>query len=200
MYSLGLANTESLRRSCAVAKPSSNSLLAISPITQKIYILRKTRVMLDSDLALLYGVTTKNLNRAVKRNGDRFPSDFLFRLTAKEILNLRCQSGTSSLKIHGGRRYSPNAFTEHGVAMLSSVLSSSRAVQVNIAIMRAFLQLRAMLSTHDDLRRKILEMEKSYDSKFHAVFATLRQMLETPVPRKQQIGFHSRSDINTRAN
>jgi hypothetical protein len=94
----------------------------------------------------------------------------------------------------------PNAFTEHGVAMLSSVLQSGRAVQVNIAIMRAFLQLRSMLSTHEDLRRKILEMEKRYDGKFHAVFATLRQMLETPVPRKRQIGFHSQANGNARAN
>ena len=198
--SLGVLRWSLKKRVSAVAKSPSHSLLAVSPITQKIYILRKTRVMLDSDLALLYGVTTKNLNRAVKRNQNRFPSDFLFQLTAKEILNLRCQSGTSSLKIHGGRRYSPNAFTEHGVAMLSSVLSSKRAVQVNIAIIRAFLQLRAMLSTHQDLRRKILEMEKSYDSKFHAVFATLRQMLEAPVPRKRQIGFHSHNALNARAN
>ena len=149
--------------------------------------------MLDSDLAQLYRVTTKNLNKAVKRNADRFPSDFMFQLKSKETENLRFQSGTSSLAIHGGRRYRPYVFTEHGVAMLSSVLHSDRAVQVNIAITRAFLQLRAMLATHEDLRRKITEMEKRYDSKFHAVFATLRQMLETPIPPKRQIGFHSRT-------
>jgi len=100
----------------------------------------------------------------------------------------------NSNPIHGGRRYRPYAFTEHGYAMLSSVLHSDRAVQVNIAIMRAFLQLRAMLATHEDLRRKIAEMEKRYDSKFHAVFATLRQMLETPIPPKRQIGFHRQTE------
>jgi hypothetical protein len=144
--------------------------LPAAPISHKIYFLRKTRIVLDSDLASLYGVTTFNLNKAVRRNIRRFPKDFMFR---------------------GGSRYLPFAFTEHGVAMLSSILRSDRAVQVNIAIMRAFLQLRAMLATHEDLRRKILEMEKRYDSKFHAVFATLRQMLETPIPPKRQIGFHS---------
>jgi hypothetical protein len=163
-------------------------------ITQKIYFLRGTRVMLDSDLAQLYGVTTKNLNKAVRRNEDRFPSDFMFRLRAAETKILRFQSGTSSGSAHGGRRYSPYVFTEHGIAMLSSVLRSARAVQVNIAIMRAFVQLRAMLATHEDLRRKIDEMEKRYDSQFHAVFATLRQMLEMPVPAKRQIGFHTGSE------
>jgi ORF6N domain len=170
----------------------ANQLIPAALIGRKIYFFRGTRVMLDSDLAQLYRVTTKNLNKAVKRNADRFPADFMFQLELNETENLRFQSGTSSSAIHGGRRYRPYAFTEHGVAMLSSVLRSDRAIQVNIAIMRAFLQLRAMLATHEDLRRKIAEMEKRYDSKFHAVFATLRQMLETPIPPKRQIGFHSR--------
>ena len=174
-------------------KPPANALVSASLVSRKIHFFRGTRVMLDSDLAQLYRVTTKNLNKAVKRNADRFPSDFMFQLKPNETDNLRFQTGTSSLAIHGGRRYRPYAFTEHGVAMLSSVLHSDRAVQVNIAIMRAFLQLRAMLATHEDLRRKITEMEKRYDSKFHAVFATLRQMLETPIPPKRQIGFHSRT-------
>jgi len=171
-------------------KPANNAILPASLISQKIYFLRRTRIMLDSDLARLYQVTTKNLNKAIKRNATRFPSDFMFRLKSKEMEILRFQSGTSNRKAHGGRRYLPYAFTEHGVAMLSSVLRSDRAVQVNIAIMRAFLQLRAMLATHEDLRRKINEMEKRYDAKFHAVFATLRQMLEAPIPPKRQIGFH----------
>jgi hypothetical protein len=175
-------------------KPTRNQLVPTALISRKIYFFRGTRVMLDSDLAQLYRVTTKNLNRAVKRNADRFPADFMFQLKPQEAENLRFQSGTSSLPIHGGRRYRPYAFTEHGVAMLSSVLHSDRAVQVNIAIMRAFLQLRAMLATHEDLRRKIAEMEKRYDSKFHAVFATLRQMLETPIPPKRQIGFHRQAE------
>jgi ORF6N domain len=175
-------------------KPATNALIPTALISRKIYFFRGTRVMLDSDLAQLYRVTTKNLNKAAKRNADRFPADFMFQLKPKETENLRFQSGTSSFAVHGGRRYRPYAFTEHGVAMLSSVLHSDRAVQVNIAIMRAFLQLRAMLATHEDLRRKIKEMEKRYDSKFHAVFATLRQMLETPIPSKRQIGFHSRTN------
>ena len=174
-------------------RPTTNALIPTALISRKIYFFRGTRVMLDSDLAHLYCVTTKNLNKAVKRNTDRFPSDFMFQLKPKETENLRFQSGTSSLAIHGGRRYRPYAFTEHGVAMLSSILHSDRAVQVNIAIMRAFLQLRSMLASHEDLRRKIAEMEKRYDSKFHAVFATLRQMLETPIPTKRQIGFHART-------
>ena len=135
-------------------KHITNQLVPTALISGKIYFFCGTRVMLDSDLAQLYRVTTKNLNRAVKRNADRFPADFMFQLKPKEAENLRFQSGTSSLPIHGGRRYRPYAFTEHGVAMPSSVLQSDRAVQVNIASMRAFLQIRAMLATNEDLRRK----------------------------------------------
>jgi ORF6N domain len=171
-------------------KPIPTAIVPTALISQRIYVIRNTRIMLDADLAALYGVTTKNLNKAVKRNGNRFPSDFMIRLKPKEVESLRFQTGTSTANAHGGRRYLPYAFTEHGVAMLSSVLNSNRAVQVNIAIMRAFLHVRAMLATHEDLRRKITEMEKRYDSKFHAVFATLRQMLETPIPPKRHIGFH----------
>ena len=115
----------------------------------------------------------------------------MFQLNAVEVANLRCQIGTSRTDAHGGRRYAPYAFTEQGIAMLSSVLRSQRAVQVNVAIMRAFLQLRTMLASHEELKRKIDEMEKRYDAKFQSVFATLRQMLETPVPSKKQIGFHA---------
>jgi ORF6N domain len=116
----------------------------------------------------------------------------MFRVTSSELDSLIFQTGISKKKGRGGSRYLPHAFTEHGIAMLSSGPHSDRAVQVNIAIMRAFLQLRAMLATHEDLRRKLAETEKRYDSKFHAVFATLRQMLETPIPPKRQIGFHAR--------
>jgi len=174
-------------------KAPTGGLLPASAVNHKIYFLRKTRVMLDSDLAQLYGVNTSRLNEAVQRNRNRFPKDFMFQLTKKDLQVLRSQFAISKSSGSGGRRFLPYAFTEHGVAMLSSVLHSDRAVQVNIAIMRAFLQIRAMLATHEDLRRKIMEMEKRYDSKFHAVFATLRQMLETPVPPKKQIGFHARS-------
>src|SRR5579859_1083677 len=172
---------------------SITATLPVSAISHKIYFLRKTRVMLDSDLASLYGVTTFNLNKAVRRNIRRFPKDFMFRVTASELDSLIFQTGISKKKGRGGSRYLPHAFTEHGVAMLSSVLHSDRAVQVNIAIMRAFLQLRTMLATHEDLRRKITDMEKRYDSKFHAVFATLRQMLEVPISPKRQIGFNART-------
>ena len=116
----------------------------------------------------------------------------MFQLTEKDLLVLRSQIVISKRSNHGGRRFLPYAFTEHGVAMLSSVLHSDRAIQVNIAIVRAFVPLRSMLATHEDLRRKITEMEKRYDSKFQAVFAALRQMLETPIPPKRQIGFHAR--------
>jgi ORF6N domain len=167
-------------------------------IAKSIYFLRGSRVMLDSDLAALYRVTTKSLNRAVKRNSERFPADFMFQLTEKEAEVLRCQSGTSKTAGRGGRRYLPYAFTEHGIAMLSSVLSSERAVQMNIAIMRAFLQLRAMLATHEDLKRKIVHMEKRYDARFQAIFAALREMLNEPEPPKRQIGFHVQADKKSR--
>jgi hypothetical protein len=168
------------------------STTAIVPgrIENKIYFLRGQKVMLSPDLAVLYAVPARALVQAVKRNKTRFPRDFMFQVDSREAKILKSQTVISSWG--GARRALPYAFTEQGIAMLSSVLRSKRAVQVNIAIMRAFLQLRAMLATHEDLRRKIDEMEKRYDSQFHAVFATLRQMLETPIPAKRQIGFHAR--------
>ncbi len=178
--------------------PSENSIVPIGLITQKIYFVRSARVMLDADLARLYGVATKNLNKAVKRNMRRFPQDFMFQLSPYEMRNLRFQIGTSR-KGQGGRRYAPYAFTEQGIAMLSSVLRSARAVQVNVAIMRTFVRLREMLATHDELRRKINAMEKRYDARFQAVFATIRQMLETPVPAKKPIGFHAKLELTTNA-
>lgn len=170
---------------------SQNAIVPTALISQKIYFVRSTRVMLDADLARLYGVATKNLNKAVKRNANRFPSDFMFQLSLKELRNLRFQTGTSK-PAPGGRRYVPYVFTEQGVAMLSSVLRSSRAVQVNVAIMRTFVRLREMLATHEELRRKIDALEKRYDARFQAVFETIRQMLETPIPAKKPIGFHAR--------
>ena len=130
--------------------------------------------------------------QAVKRNESRFPEDFLFQLNSEEMKNLKSQSVTSSWG--GARRARPYAFTEQGVAMLSSVLRSDRAVQVNIAIMRAFVQLRSMLATHEELRRKIEAMERKYDARFQAVFATIKQMLETPIPPRRTIGFHPTPD------
>ena len=144
--------------------------------------------MLDRDLADLYGVETKLLKRTVRRNIDRFPSDFMFELTKKELENWRCQFGTSN-NIKMGLRYSPMAFTEQGVAMLSSVLNSKRAIQVNIQIMRAFTMLRSMLATHDDLRRKIEDMESKYDKQFRIVFQAIKQLLKEDDQPKRKIGF-----------
>jgi len=174
--------------------PSQNAVVPTALISQKIFFIRGTRVMLDADLARLYGVATKNLNKAVKRNASRFPSDFMFQLSPKEVHSLWFQAGTSKPG-RGGRRYAPYVFTEQGVAMLSSVLRSSPAVQVNVAIMRTFVRLREMLTTHEELRRKIDAMEKRYDARFQVVFETIRQMLETPIPARKPIGFHTRLEL-----
>jgi len=146
-------------------------------------------VLLDADLAELYGVETKTLNRAVKRHRDRFPPDFMFQLTGEEAGKLRYQIGTSSW---GGRRYLPQAFTEQGVAMLSSVLHSKRAVMVNVEIMRAFVRIRRILATHADLARKLAALEKRYDAQFKAVFDAIRELMAPPEPpKKRRIGFLS---------
>lgn len=143
--------------------------------------------MLDRDLAELYEVDTRQLTRQVKRNIDRFPEDFMFQLTKEELQNLMCQNGTSSW---GGTRKLPYAFTEQGVAMLSGVLHSKRAIKVNIQIMRAFIQLKRMLLTNVGLRRKIEEMEKKYDKQFAIVFQAIKQLLEPPpIKPKPPIGF-----------
>ena len=159
-------------------------------IETHIFMIRGQKVMVDADLADLYRVPTKVFNQAVKRNLKRFPKDFMFRLTAKEMKILRSQIVTSSW---GGRRTLPYAFTEQGVAMLSSVLNSDRAVLVNIAIMRAFVKLREILTTHRELAEKIEDLEKKYrqhDDKIQAVFDAIRELLEPPqVSPKRRIGF-----------
>ena len=158
-------------------------------IERLILSLRSRRVMLDATLAELYEVSTKNLNKAVQRNIERFPPDFIFQLTIQEVANLRFQFGTSSLD-WGGRRYLPYAFTEHGILMLSSVLNSPRAVQVNISIMRAFIRLRELVSSHEELARKLAELEKRYDAQFKVVFASIRELIDpTKVLKKGRIGF-----------
>jgi len=163
-------------------------IIPVERIEKAILLIRGHKVMLDSDLAGLYEVETFNLNKAVKRNLERFPSDFMFQLTVQEFNNLKFQSGRSSW---GGRRTPPYAFTEQGVAMLSSVLRSSRAVQVNVAIMRTFVRLRQMLSSHSDLARKLNALEKKYDDQFKVVFEAIRQLM-TPLPGKQRsIGFQT---------
>jgi hypothetical protein len=166
---------------------SKNPIVPAEQIENYIYLLRGQRVLLDDDLALLYGVKTKILNKSVKRNGRRFPADFMFRLTAKEFENLRFQFGTSRW---GGRRYPPYAFTEQGVAMLSSVLHSKRAIQVNIEIMRAFVRLRQMLASNAGLARKLAALEKKYDAQFRVVFDAIRELMTPPQPKKKRsIGF-----------
>jgi len=150
--------------------------------------------MLDADLAELYDVPTKVFNQQVSRNRDRFPADFMFQLTAAEDRALRSQFVTSKTG-RGGRRYSPYAFTQEGVAMLSSVLRSKRAVQVNIGIMRAFVRLREMLATHKDLARKLNEMEKKYDAQFRVVFDAIRKLMQPPEAKPQRpIGFRIEKD------
>jgi ORF6N domain-containing protein len=144
--------------------------------------------MLDADLAVLYGVSTKRLNEQVRRNRSRFPDDFMFQLTAEEVRSLRSQFATSK-QGRGGRRYAPLVFTEQGIAMLSTVLNSERAIQVNIEIMRAFVRLREMIATHKDLVRKLEALEKRYDAQFRVVFDAIRELMKPPEPNKRKIGF-----------
>ena len=163
-------------------------LLPVERIERSILLIRGHKVMLDSDLATLYGVTTKRLNEQVRRNAGRFPADFMFQLTPEEVKSLRSQFTTSN-RGRGGRRYLPYVFTEQGVAMLSSVLNSQRAIRVNIEIMRAFIRLREMLATHKDLARKLDTLEKKYDAQFRVVFDAIRQLMAPPEPKKRKIGF-----------
>jgi hypothetical protein len=179
-----------LRGTLAKKRAPQQQIIPREVIERRIYLIREHKVMLDSDLAELYGVETFNLNKAVKRNLDRFPQDFMFQLTKEEANVLRFQIGMSKRSGRGGRRYLPYAFTEQGVAMLSSVLSSRRAVQVNIAIMRTFVRLRYILATHKDLAVKLEAMEKKYDKQFRVVFDILRQLTEpSPAPEKGPMGF-----------
>ena len=165
-------------------------LISTEAISAKILLIHGKRVILDKDLAKLYEVDTRQLTRQVRRNIDRFPEDFMFQLTKEEVTNLMCQFGTSSW---GGTRKLPYAFTEQGVAMLSGVLHSKRAIQVNIQIMRAFIQLKRMLLTNADLRHKIEEIENKYDKQFVVVFQAIKQLLEPmPVNEKKVIGFKAR--------
>lgn len=166
---------------------SKTNLVLAGNIQSKIIMIRGEKVILDSDLAGLYGVSTKRLNEQVRRNPARFPSDFMFRLTKEEYEILRSQFATSSW---GGRRNLPYAFTEQGVAMLSSVLNSERAILVNVEIMRTFVRLRELLATHKDLARKLEELEKKYDEQFAVVFDAITELMKPPEPPpKRRIGF-----------
>ena len=167
-------------------------VVSVRMIERRILIIHGQKVLLDSDLAELYDVTTGRLNEAVSRNLDRFPQDFMFQLTKEESANLISQFATSRSSNHGGRRKLPNVFTEQGVAMLSSVLSSERAIAVNIEIMRTFVKLRELLATHADLSRKLNDLEKKYDYKFKVVFDAIKALMNPPKPkatRHRTIGF-----------
>jgi len=163
------------------------SVLPAERIERAIFVIRGQKMMLSTELAELYGVEPKVLVQAVKRNRERFPEDFMFQLTNREFANLKSQIVTSSWG--GLRRATPYAFTEQGVAMLSSVLRSKRAVQVNIEIMRAFVRLRKILASHADLARKLEALEKKYDSQFKVVFDAIRQLMTPPVSSRKKIGF-----------
>lgn len=161
-------------------------LVPIERIEKSIFYLRGKRVMLSAHLAELYGVEPRALVQAVKRNKDRFPEDFMFQLSSEEFQNLKSQFVTSSW---GGVRKLPYAFTENGVAMLSSVLKSERAIQVNIQIMRTFTKIREMLASNAGLNRKIEELENKYDAQFKVVFDAIRQLMMPPETKKKRIGF-----------
>jgi hypothetical protein len=169
-------------------KESMKVPVSIEKITGKIYLIRDHNVMLDRDLAELYGVETKVLKQAVRRNIDRFPDDFMLELTDAEFKNWRSQFVTSKSD-RMGLRYKPMVFTEQGVAMLSSVLRSKRAIQVNIQIMRAFIKLRQMYISHEDLKRKITAMERKYDKNFQIVFEALKQLIEEGQKPREKIGY-----------
>lgn len=165
---------------------TSKDLIPQEIIQNKIIVLRGKKVMLDKDLALLYGVETKALNQAVKRNKVRFPDDFMFQLTYQEFRDLMSQIVTTN---RGGTRIMPYVFTEHGILMLSSVLNSDRAIHVNIQIMRTFTKMREMAIGYEELRGKIAAMEKKYDKQFKIVFDALHQLLTPPEEPKGKIGF-----------
>lgn len=166
-----------------------SDLIPAERIENKIYLIRGQKVMLDKDLAKLYGVATRDLNKAVTRNLLRFPADFMFQLTKKEIGNLKFQFGTSSW---GGTRKSPRAFTEQGIAMLSSVLRSKRAILVNIAIMRTFVRLKRILSSHKEIAQKLDQLERKFerhDGEIGAIFEAIRRLMVLPKKPKRRIGF-----------
>jgi len=166
------------------------AIVPIEVIEKKILLIGGQKVMLDSDLAALYRVTTKRLNEQVRRNLKRFPADFMYQLSREEFESLRSHFATTSS--WGGRRTLPYVFTEQGIAMLSSVLNSDRAIEVNIQIMRAFVKLREMIATHKDLSRKLAELEKKYDGQFQIVFEGIRQIIGVEDKPKRKIGFIAR--------
>jgi len=175
-------------------------VIPVAFIERKIYIIRGQKVMLDGDMAKLYQVPTKRLNEAIKRNLSRFPDDFMFQLTQDELINWRSQIATSNPAAKMGLRRPPYAFTEHGVAMLSSVLSSKRAVELNILIIRAFVRLREYLATHKDLARKLKDVERTqqvHSAQIQRIYDYIQELLEPPRDHpRRRIGFASPEDQN----
>ena len=171
---------------------NTDSLMQLNQITEMIYVIRGERVMLDSDLAEIYGVSTKRLNEQVRRNIGRFPDDFMFQLNEKEFDNLRSQIATSSS--WGGRRYPPYVFTEHGAVMLASVLNSEIAIHASIQVVRAFIHLRKLLISNDELARKLDKLEKKYDSQFSIVFEAIRKLMSDDESPQRKIGFRKCQD------
>lgn len=173
------------------AQKLSLALVHRVPVEERIRLCRGEKVILDADLAELYGVPVKRLNEAVRRNRARFPADFMFQLSHDEFANLRSQIATSSW---GGRRYRPHAFTEHGAIMVAAVLNSEQAVAVSVMVVRAFVRLRQLLVTHTELAHKLDELERKYDAQFKAVFAAIRQLM-APLPEatRRRIGFQEES-------
>jgi phage regulator Rha-like protein len=168
------------------------SLVPMERIERAIILVRGEKVMLDSELAEIYGVETKRLNEQVRRNLKRFPTDFMFQLTAEEWDSLRSQIAT--LKRGEHRKYRPNAFTEHGALMLANVLNSERAAQTSVMVVRAFVRLRQLLSSNAELARKLEALEKKYDAQFKVVFDAIRQLMSPPARPKREIGFHVKYD------
>ncbi len=166
--------------------------IPIERVEQAIFVIRGERVIIDSDLAKLYGVTTARLNQQVRRNGERFPADFMFELTKGENESLMLQFATSKGG-RGGRRKLPLVFTEHGAIMAANVLNSKRAVKTSVQVVRAFVRLRRMLVSNAELARKLEELEKKYDAQFKVVFDAIRQLMTPPEPKRKQIGFHAKS-------
>ena len=178
-----------------MAQAKRSALVPVHDITRTILVLRGQRVLLDAELAALYGVTTKRLNEQVRRNLDRFPADFMFQLTAAEATALRSQFATSNTK-RGGRRYLPYAFTEHGAIQAANVLNSPRAVEMGIYVVRAFVQLRELLSSNKDLARRLDQLEAriekklaTHDEAIAAMLSAIRQLMNPPPPKRRPIGF-----------
>ena len=172
---------------------TKSNFISIERIEKAIYLIRGEKVMLDRDLADLYDVPTGAINQAVRRNPDRFPKDFMFRLTSAEFTELNLSQTVIGSEKHRDPRLRPYAFTEQGVAMLSSVLRSKRAITVNIEIMRAFVKLRQLLASNKELARRLDELESKYDKQFKIVFDAIRHLMATPVKDRKEIGFRPRS-------